>query len=156
VGLFVNAPLDRFCDIEEQCPTDLSQLHGDEHESLVSECGPNIIKAVAFDPATIARELARWDAVPEVAAILVDGSRGGQGQTLDWAELARHTQGRDADSTPIILAGGLTPHNVGEAIRAVRPWAVDVSSGVERERGVKDPAMIAAFCDAVRRADLQP
>jgi len=155
VGLFVNATVERFCDIEEQCPTDLSQLHGEEDEELVTECGPNIIKAVAFDPATIAAELARWDGVPEVAAILVDGSKGGEGKTLDWHELAKHTAGRDADATPIILAGGLTPKNVGEAIRAVRPWGVDVSSGVERDRGVKDAGMIAAFCAAVQAADAQ-
>lgn len=153
VGLFVDASIERFCDVEEQCPTDLSQLHGSEDEDMVEECGPNIIKAVRFDPATIQKELARWDDSYDVAAILVDGSAGGEGLTIDWAALARVTAGRAPGLKPIILAGGLTPANVGEAIRLVRPWGVDVSSGVERERGVKDPALIAAFCAAVQRAD---
>jgi phosphoribosylanthranilate isomerase len=153
VGLFVDASIDRFCDVEEQCPTDMSQLHGSEDEDLVEECGPNIIKAVRFDPATIAADLARWDESYDVAAILVDGSAGGEGQTLDWTALGRLTAARAPGMKPIILAGGLTPQNVGEAIRAVHPWGVDVSSGVESARGVKDPGLIAAFCAAVQRAD---
>jgi phosphoribosylanthranilate isomerase len=153
VGLFVDMPLEKFCDIEEQCPTDMSQLHGNEDEELVAECGPNVIKAIRFDPDTIAEELARWDETPEVAALLVDGSTGGKGETLDWGRLALHTDGRGDDAKPIILAGGLTPENVGEAIKIVKPWAVDVSSGVEKSRGAKDPGMIEAFCAAVHRAD---
>ncbi len=153
VGLFVDLPLEKFCDIEEQCPTDMSQLHGSEDEELVSECGPNIIKAIRFDPDTIAAELARWDEVPEVAALLVDGSTGGKGETVDWGLLALHTDARDEDAKPLILAGGLTPENVGGAIRIVRPWAVDVSSGVEKSRGIKDAGLIEAFCAAVHRAD---
>lgn len=153
VGLFVDTPLEKFCDIEEECPTDLSQLHGSEAVELVQECGPNIIKAVRFDPDTIGAELARWDAVDEVAAILVDGSAGGEGKALDWGLLAVHAEGRGADSKPLILAGGLTPENVTEAIRVVRPWGIDVSSGVERSRGEKDAGLIAAFCEAVQRAD---
>ena len=153
VGLFVDTPLDTFCDIEEQCPTDLSQLHGNEDDELVRECGPNIIKAVRFNADTIGADLARWDEVPEVAAILVDGSNGGEGKPLDWGLLAVHTEGRGKDSKPLILAGGLTPGNVGEAIRVARPWGVDVSSGVERSRGQKDAGLIEAFCAAVQRAD---
>lgn len=153
VGLFVNAPLERFCDVEEICPTHLSQLHGAEDEELVSECGPNIIKAVRFDAATIGKELARWDAVEAVGAILIDGSAGGEGKTFDWGALAEHTAGRGAGSKPIIIAGGLNAGNVGEAVRVVRPWAVDVSSGVESAVGVKDVRMIGEFCDAVREAD---
>lgn len=155
VGLFVDASLEQFCDIEEQCPTAMSQLHGGEDVELVRECGPNIIKAVRFDPETIGETLAQWDEVDEVSAILIDGSAGGEGKTLDWEALARHTTSRDADAKPIILAGGLTPSNVGEAIRLVRPWGVDVSSGVEHTKGAKDPAMIDAFCAAVHRADAQ-
>lgn len=154
VGLFVDLPLEKFCDIEEHCPTDMSQLHGNEDEELAQECGPNVIKAVRFDPDTIAAELARWDDVDEVAAILVDGSSGGKGETLDWGLLALHTQERGDDAKPLILAGGLTPENVGEAIKVVRPWGVDVSSGVEKSRGIKDAGLIEAFCGAVLRADL--
>lgn len=153
VALFVDASLEQFCDIEEQCPTDMSQFHGGEDEELVRECGPNIIKAVRFDPTTIESELERWDAVDEVAAILVDGSAGGEGHPADWPALGRIMSGRDAAAKPIILAGGLTPENVGEAIRMARPWGVDVSSGVERTRGLKDPKLIEAFCAAVQRAD---
>lgn len=155
VGLFVEPSIERFCDIEEQCPTGMSQFHGNEDEEVVRECGPNIIKGVRFDPATIGDELARWDEVEEVAAILIDGSDGGQGLACDWKALAAAIGERAAGSTPIILAGGLTPENVGEAIRIVRPWGVDVSSGVESSRGVKDAALIARFCEAVQRADVR-
>jgi phosphoribosylanthranilate isomerase len=150
VGVFVNASTERFLDIEEVCPTHLSQLQGNEDEETVRECGPDIIKAVRFDAATIASELSRWDAVEEVGAILVDGSAGGQGKPFDWSALTPHVAGV---SKRIIVAGGLTPANVGEAIRAVRPWAVDVSSGVESAPGVKEPRLIEEFCAAVRQAD---
>lgn len=151
VGLFVNVSLDRFCDIEEECPTTLVQFHGNEPESLVRQCGPNLIKAIRFDAATIAADLAKWSSINEVDAILVDGSSGGQGTPFDWPGLG-HAIG--TLSTPIILAGGLTPGNVAEAIRTVRPYAVDVSSGVETAPGVKDPVLIEAFCRAVAAADL--
>ena len=152
VGLFVNANIERFMLIEEECPTDLSQLHGQEQEDLVRQCGPNVIKAVRFDAATIQAELDRWNKVDEVDAILVDGSIGGQGTSFDWSALVA---AKDRISKPLILAGGLTPENVGEAIRVVQPFAVDVSSGVESAPGVKDPDLIEAFCRAVRRADAE-
>ncbi len=152
VGLFQNHSLEEFIEIEETCPTALSQLHGDEPANLVRDCGPAVIKSVQFDPETIAERLVLWDSVEEVDAILIDGSPGGQGEAFDWQQLAEHT---GSITTPIIVAGGLTPDNVGEAIRAVRPYAVDVSSGVESERGVKDPARIRAFCQAVHAADAE-
>lgn len=153
VGLTVNVTFDEFAEIESMCPTDYSQLHGAETVKTVRACGPRVIKAVRFDAATIDSELSRWAAVEEVDAILVDGSAGGGGVTLDWAALAR-AKGK-AGAKPIFLAGGLTPENVGEAVRAVKPFAVDVSSGVEKpdNPGVKDAARIAAFCDSVRAAD---
>jgi len=150
VGLFVDASVDRFTDIEEVCPTDMTQLHGAESEATVRACGPSLIKAVRFEAGSIERELKRWEAVEEVDAILVDGSAGGAGETFDWAALGALRAGM---KKPLLLAGGLTPANVGEAIRVVRPWAVDVSSGVESEPGVKDRGLIAAFCAAVREAD---
>jgi phosphoribosylanthranilate isomerase len=150
VGVFVNASLDTFSDIEELCPTTYSQLQGSEPERLVKECGPGVIKAVRFDEATIREDLARWDAIDEVDAILIDGSAGGEGTAFEWSRLREPMQ---AVAKPVFLAGGLTPENVGDAVRAVRPYAVDVSSGVEREKGVKDPALIESFCRAVREAD---
>ena len=149
VGVFMNASVDTFADIEEQCPTHYAQLHGNEDEPTVRACGP-AIKAIRYHPDTIRADLERWDAIDEVDAILVDGGGGGEGVSFDWSGLAKAAEGI---ATPIILAVGLTPDNVGEAIRAVRPYAVDVSSGVERERGEKDPALIEAFCEAVRQAD---
>lgn len=150
VGVFRDATLDEFIDIEQRCPTDWSQLHGSEPEALVRDCGPRVIRAFRFDPATVADELARWDALEEVEAILVDGSDGGTGQAFDWHALA----GPMAQiSTPVIIAGGLHAGNVGEAIRACRPFGVDVSSGVETSPGVKSAEKIREFCRAARAAD---
>ncbi|MFG0286018.1 MAG: N-(5'-phosphoribosyl)anthranilate isomerase [Phycisphaerales bacterium JB039] len=147
VGLFVDPDLDEFVTVEEQCPTHYTQFHGSEPVELVRQCGPDIIKAVRFDRARIESDLRKWGAIDEVAAVLVDGSAGGMGEAFDWTALRAPAE---ACPKPVILAGGLTPENVREAIAAVRPWAVDVSSGVERERGVKDASLIRAFCAAVR------
>ncbi|MDX9910452.1 MAG: phosphoribosylanthranilate isomerase [Phycisphaerales bacterium] len=153
VALFRDPDPDVFAEIESVCPTTHTQLHGDESEALVGACGP-AIKAIRFDGATIAQELVRWAACADVDAMLVDGSAGGAGTTLDWHALRRAVDEAKPEK-PVILAGGLTPENVGEAIAIVRPYAVDVSSGVERSRGEKDVGLIAAFCRAVRRADVQ-
>lgn len=150
VGVFADPDPDDFAEIEQACPAAYTQLHGAEDARLVRACGPDVIKAVRFDPATIAADLAKWDEMDEVSAILVDGSAGGRGVAFDWTLLAPHIE---ACAKPVILAGGLMPDNAAAAIRACRPWGVDVSSGVEKERGVKDPALIEAFCKAVRRAD---
>lgn len=154
VGLFVDAPLEKFMAMEEICPTSFTQLHGKEREDLVKQCGPGVIKTVRFDPATIAKELAKWDAIPEVDAILIEvavGGGGGQNSTFDWKTLAEPLA---SIKKPLILGGDLTPENVGDAIRAVRPFGVDVSAGVEDQPGVKSPELIVAFCNAVQRADL--
>jgi len=88
----------------------------------------------------------------DVAAVLLDtyvpGKAGGTSQTFDW-----HIAGETPGWAPVFLAGGLTPHNVAEAVRVARPFAVDVSSGVESAPGIKDHAKIEAFCAAVRAAD---
>lgn len=150
VGLFRNASVEEYLETERRCPTDFGQLHGDEPEEVVRQCGPRVIKAIRFDGATIEADLARWSAIEEVDAVMVDGGAGGEGVALDWEALARAAH---ACAKPLILAGGLTPETVGEAVRIVRPYAVDVSSGVESAPGEKDPAKIAAFCEAVRAAD---
>lgn len=150
VGLFVDPTVEELEVACARCPFDLIQLHGHESEEFVREIGVSVVKALRFDPRTIADELRRWSDVPEVSALLIDGSSGGRGVSFDWPALA---EARSASEHPIILAGGLTPNNVAEAIAVVRPFAVDVSSGVESSQGVKDPALIAAFCRAVRESD---
>ncbi|HEX8877612.1 MAG TPA: phosphoribosylanthranilate isomerase [Phycisphaerales bacterium] len=151
VGVYMNMPIDAFSDAEEQCPTTHTQLHGEEDDELIASCAP-VIKAIRFSPATIAADLRRLDENESVEAILIDGPSPGAGVPFQWTDLKPHLE---TIAKPVFLAGGLTPENVGEAIRTLRPYGVDVSSGVERERGVKDPALIEAFCDAVRRADLE-
>jgi len=152
VGIFADPSYEAFCDIEEQCPfLAFNQLHGSEGLKTVKQCGPDVIKAVRFDPTTIGAELLQWAKVEEVAAVLIDGGAGGEGKTLDWERVA---EALVDNQLPVFLAGGLTPDNVGEAIRLVRPYAVDVASGVESERGVKDADLIEAFCRAVRAADV--
>ncbi|MEL6328920.1 MAG: phosphoribosylanthranilate isomerase [Planctomycetota bacterium] len=152
VGVVRDLSVEAFCDLEETCPCQVFQLHGAETEETVRACGPDVIRAVRFDAETAGADLARWGAIDEVAAILIDGSEGGDGTALDWARLAEILERLENDK-PVLLAGGLTPDNVADAIRAVRPYAVDVASGVEHERGVKDAALIRAFCEAVRSAD---
>jgi len=150
IGVVADLDVDAFCDLEGECPAPLFQLHGAEDEKTVSACGPGVIKAFRYDAATIDSQLARWGGVDEVDAVLIDGSAGGKGAAFDWAALAPRLEGF---AKPVILAGGLTPANVGVAIRALRPYAVDVSSGVESSPGVKDPDKIRAFCLSVREAD---
>jgi len=150
VGVVADLDVDAFCDLETECPAPVFQLHGREDEKTVRACGPGLIKAFKYDRATIESQLKRWDAVEEVDAVLIDGSSGGEGTSFDWAELADRL---GAFSKRVVLAGGLHSGNVGEAIRAVRPYGVDVSSGVESAPGVKSHAKIDAFCAAVRAAD---
>lgn len=152
VGVVRDLDVDTFCEIEQRCPCHMMQLHGRENEKTVSACGPSVIKAFRYDPATVRSQLDRWARVDEVDAVLVDGSDGGAGEAFDWFDLAEQLP-EDYDKL-VIIAGGLTPANVGQAIRAVRPYAVDVSSGVEAEPGVKDHDRLAAFMQAVREADM--
>lgn len=128
-----------------------AQIHGDATvQDIASLASPRLrVRAVPFDR----RGIIRWDASAHVCALLIDAPTPGGGEPFDHRALAELMP----DLTkPVILAGGLTPDNVGDAIRTVRPYAVDVSSGVERERGVKDPELIRAFCRAVRLTDDEP
>ncbi len=152
VGVIRDLSVDAFCELEQACPCELWQLHGREDEKTAQACGPGVVKAIAFDAGTIASELKRWDAVDDVAALLIDSPEAGSGESIDWAALRSAMEAAEV-AKPVILAGGLNPENVGEAVRVVQPWGVDVSSGVERERGVKDAELIEAFCLAVMRAD---
>ncbi|MEM1183604.1 MAG: phosphoribosylanthranilate isomerase [Planctomycetota bacterium] len=152
VGVIVDQGVDAFCELEQRCPCELWQLHGDEPESTVKACGPGVIKAIGFTPDTIVRDIERWSAVAEVSALLIDNPKAGSGEPIDWPTL-RAALDQVEGLPPVFLAGGLTPETVGEAVRVVQPWGVDVSSGVELERGVKDPGKIQAFCEAVHAAD---
>jgi phosphoribosylanthranilate isomerase len=149
VGVFMNAPIEAFMDIEEQCPTIHTQLHGTEDDELISQCSP-VIKAVRYLPETIVHDIARCEDNDDIETILIDGPSPGEGVAFNWTDLVPLLE---RVSKPVILAGGLTPENVAEAIRTVRPYGVDVSSGVEKQRGIKDPQLIEKFCEAVRRAD---
>ncbi len=127
---------------------DRIQLHGDEHPEWVVAIGPRTIKALRMGPDFTPKHANRYIA----GAILLDAhdaeARGGTGRTVDW-DMARKVV--EQVDTPIILAGGLTPENVAEAVRIVRPYAVDVSGGVEKEPGKKDHDKLRRF---VREAKL--
>ena len=148
VGVFVNQPIDEINDVIARAGLFGVQLHGDEPMEAMAKIRRPVIRAM-----TLADERA-IDAVPPHVTVLLDAHdpvlRGGTGLTIDWARAARIAAARH-----VVLAGGLTPANVGDAIRRVSPYAVDVSSGVERAPREKDPARMRAFVDAVRRADTE-
>lgn len=141
VCLLMNPPAEALRDL----PTRWLQLHGDESDACIAAAAQDhlIIKAV---PAMDAATLQRIDANSDIARLLVDAPVGGSGEVFDYDAFAEL---RSALSTPLVVAGGLTPATVPDAITRLHPWGVDVSSGVERDRGVKDHALIAAFCAAV-------
>ena len=149
VGLFVNAPAEEVRSILGAVSLDLLQFHGDETPEYCESFGRAFVRAVRMEAGTDLLEYARR--FSRARALLLDahvpGLPGGTGQTFDWAGIPRDL------TIPLILSGGLTSASVGQAIRQVRPWAVDVSSGVERSRGVKDPQKIVEFIRSVQRED---
>jgi phosphoribosylanthranilate isomerase len=149
VGVFVNEGLAAVRSIIDTCGLALAQLHGDENASYCRELSRPTMKALRLKDRGGLLALAEYQGRGGVRGFVLDAfseqSYGGTGQTTDWT-LAADV----AKTTPILLAGGLTPDNVAEAIRTVRPYGVDVSSGVESGPGKKDHAKISAFIDAVR------
>jgi len=141
VGLFVDAPAEHVRAVLNEVSLDLLQFHGREQAADCRQFGRPYLKAIHIKEGEDAGPMARR--YPDAAALLFDTHRpdvaGGSGVTFDWSRLP------DRLDRPVILAGGLTPENVTEAVRAVRPYAVDVSSGVERSKGIKDAEKIAAF-----------
>ena len=143
VGVFVNPTLDEVVHAAEGIGLTHVQLHGDEGPAfctaVAERTGARVIKAIGIASGADMRAIERF----HTDLHLLDSGRGGSGQTWDW-ELVAQRRSR----VPVLLAGGLTPDNVADAIAAVRPWGVDVASGVESAPGVKDPAKVEAFVAA--------
>jgi phosphoribosylanthranilate isomerase len=147
VGLFVNHSRCEIGEILDAVPLDVLQFHGDESPSQCEGHGRPFIKALRMQPGQDIGALAKT--YGNAAGILLDtyvaGVAGGTGQAFDWATIPLLEK-------PLILAGGLTPSNVTDAIMQVRPFAVDVSGGVESSKGIKDHESVKAFVQAVRAA----
>lgn len=150
VGVFVNAPLPEVRDIAQRCRLDLIQLSGDEPPEYCASLGYPVIKAARVAASGIIPDIANY----RVSWLLLDtympGSYGGTGQTFDWRLAAAVINARPA--APVIVAGGLNPENVGEAISQIRPQGIDVSGGVETD-GKKDLDKIARFIKNARAAE---
>ena len=157
VGLFVDPTAEAVRATLSEVPLDLLQFHGDERPEFCSSFGRSYIKAIPVKPES---DLLQYAApYADARGLLLDafqpgGLPGGTGATFDWNQIPASLP------RPLILSGGLTPQNVAGAIRSVRPWAVDVSSGVEvtgdngkPKKGIKSPPRIAAFIREVRNAD---
>lgn len=150
VGLFVDAGRSEVRAVLEAVPLDLLQFHGDETVEQCEGHSRPYIKALRVAPGLDLH--ARCETFASAAGILLDsfvaGVPGGTGEVFDWSLVP------EGLSKPVILAGGLVAENVAEAIARVRPYAVDVSGGVEVAKGIKDPARVRAFIAAVRQASL--
>jgi phosphoribosylanthranilate isomerase len=151
-GVFVNATLDEVAATTDRCGLTLVQLHGDEGPAYCREAarrtGCRVMKAVRVRDAAQVRDLQRFHTDFHLLDAYSPRTPGGTGETFAWELVREH--GADP---PVVLSGGLTPENVGEAIAAARPFAVDTASGTEAEPGRKDPAKLKAFFRAVEAAD---
>ena len=149
VGLFVDEAPDVIAQVLEQVPLDLLQFHGREANEECRRHGLPFIKSIAMRPDVRLAE--RIGEYPDARGFLLDAwqphTHGGGGTPFDWQRVPHDL------TAPLILAGGLTPANVQAAIRQVRPYAVDVSSGVESEKGIKSATKIAAFMKGVRNSE---
>jgi phosphoribosylanthranilate isomerase len=149
VGLFVDATADVINGVLEKVNLDLLQFHGDESPEFCDGFERPWIKAIRMaEGVDLHAEAERY---AQSWGLLLDAYHpalpGGTGASFEWSRVPHDLQ------TSVVLAGGLTPENVGEAIRTVRPYAVDVSGGVESEKGIKDWGKMADFIAAVRAAD---
>lgn len=148
VGLFVDAPAEEVNAVLDALPLDLLQFHGNESPAYCRAFRRPYLKALAMRPGMDLR-VAAEDYV-DARALLVDAyhpdAPGGTGTRFDWERLPAQL------GLPLVLAGGLDPDNIADAIRTVRPWGVDVSSGVEAAKGIKSPEKMAAFMRGVESA----
>ena len=150
VGLFVDATAEEVRATLSEAPVGLLQFHGDETPEFCRQFKRPYVKAVRVKPGVNLLQYAQdfHDAKALLLDAYVEGLHGGSGAAFDWSLIPRGLP------LPVILSGGLTPENVMEAVRRVRPSAVDVSSGVESAKGIKDAQKIAAFIKGVRNADV--
>lgn len=150
VTLLVNPTAAEVERVLEEVQPAVLQFHGNEDPEFCAQFGVPYIKAVQVRAGVDLLQYARLyaDAKGLLLDAFVEGSPGGTGASFDWGLIPKNIP------LPIILAGGLTPENVTDAIRKVRPWAVDVASGVESAKGVKDAAKVAAFVRGARDADV--
>jgi phosphoribosylanthranilate isomerase len=148
VGLFVNADPEDIAATADQCHLDMIQLHGDESPGFCQALNRRLIKAFRVKDESSLSRLSDYRVSGYLLDTYVEGAMGGTGKVFDWNLAVKAKQhGR------IILAGGLNPNTVPSAIRQVRPYGVDVSSGVEADPGRKDPAKVKAFIRSVREVD---
>jgi phosphoribosylanthranilate isomerase len=151
VGVFVNQPLEHVTGVASLVRLGVVQLHGDETPQYAARISTPVMKAVSI-PAARGEGLAAW---PAATTLLLDVhdpvTRGGTGRTIDWVGAAEV-----AATRRVLLAGGLTPDNVAGAVEQVRPFGVDVSSGVERAPGVKDHQRLRALFEALHGIPARP
>lgn len=151
VGLFVNPSADEVREALRQVPLEMLQFHGEEEPEFCAQFGRPYLKAVRVKAGMdLLQCAARYRSARGLLLdAFIEGAHGGTGTSFDWALIPHGLP------LPVILSGGLHTGNVAEAIRRVRPYAVDVSSGVEAAKGIKDAAKIAAFINEVKRTDVQ-
>ncbi len=149
VGVFVNQSASEMQATAGEAALDIVQVHGDETPDCVSWWPREVFRSASLEE--VDGTMALWSAK---VALLLDAAdrqrRGGTGRTIAWARAAEVARQRR-----VVLAGGLTPENVGDAIRIVRPWGVDVSTGVEASPGIKDAARVRQFVEAARCAAVE-
>ena len=149
VGVFVDAPAEQVRDVSAQCGLDLVQLHGDESPAYAASLGlPYILARRVGRPGAL-EDLDRYKPWAYLLDSYDPARPGGSGEAWRWADMETALP----DGARLILAGGLKPENVQEGLRAVRPWGVDVASGVETRPGVKDSGRVAAFIEQVKEYD---
>ena len=145
VGVFVNSSVEEIENILKICHLNLAQLHGDETPETFAQLAPRVFKAFRGIPSDITG-YERIDAPVFLVDAAVKGVYGGSGVTADWSAAAEL-----AKKYPLLLAGGLTPENVADAVRQVKPWGVDTASGVESAPGEKDAGKMSAFVKSVNQ-----
>ncbi len=149
VALFVNPDAETVLDVVRHVKPDLLQFHGEETPEFCASFGLPYLKACRVRPGVdLIKYLAPYRGAAGWLADAYVAEYGGAGASFDWSLIP------EVRPRPLVLSGGLSVANVGDAIRRVRPWAVDVSSGVEAEKGVKDAAKIVAFVTEVKNADV--